>query len=48
MYHDPNGQSNHAKFLLFEDEAKHFGNILYGKVVDEEADKPLEDPHLIW
>ena len=47
MYHDSSSQSNHSEAFLFEDEAQQFGDILDGEVVDEEADKPLEYPHLV-
>lgn len=47
MDHDTNCQSHHGKFLLFEHESKNLADILDGKVINEEADEPLEDPHPI-
>lgn len=47
MDHDANGQSYQSKLLLFKNETKNLAYILDGKIVNEEADEPLEDPHLI-
>jgi len=47
MHHHSNCQSDHGEAFFFENKLKQFGDILDGEVVDEEANKPLEDPHLV-
>jgi hypothetical protein len=47
MHHHGNCQSDHGEAFFFEYKLKQFGDILDGEVVDEEANKPLEDPHLV-
>jgi hypothetical protein len=48
MSHDGNSQTNHRKAFFLQDEIKDFGDIFDRKVVNKEADKPLEYPHLVW
>lgn len=46
-HHDAYSQSDQSEAFLFQYKSIYIEYILYRQIIDEEADEPLKDPHLI-